>query len=214
MSAPASLGAKEAVAGAAAGVTGTLLGFPLDTLKSRMQSAGSSGGLLHNAAAVARSGTVYRGVSSPLLSMTLLNTISFATYARTRDLVGLPASGGGAGDDAWWRVAAAGSLVAVPVTVVSTPFELLKLQQQLAPARYSGSAAAAVSVVRTHGISALFRGMGVNFTREAVFLGCYFTAYERIRVQLQAHGVAEGAAVPVAGGASLHCLRPGVLLDS
>ena len=212
------LGVNEAAAGAAAGVTGTLLGFPLDVLKARMQS-GSSGGLATNARAVLRSGTVYRGVTAPLVSMTLLNTVSFATYAHTRQLVGLPAAaqhvpsqasplltpGPREAQPPWWLVTVAGSLVAVPVTLVSTPFELLKLQQQLAPGRYSGSTAAAASIVAQHGASALLRGLSVNFVREVVFLGCYFTLYERAKASLSMRGIAEGVAVPVAGGSAGAC---------
>ena len=212
------LGVKEAAAGAAAGVTGTLLGFPLDVLKARMQS-GSSGGLAANARAVLRSGTVYRGVTAPLVSMTLLNTVSFATYAHTRQLVGLrpvplhasplltsrPVEAQPGGGSPWWLVTVAGSLVAVPVTLVSTPFELLKLQQQLAPGRYSGSAAAAASIVAQHGASALLRGLSVNFVREVLFLGCYFTLYERAKVSLSTSGFTEGVAVPVAGGSAGAC---------
>ena len=197
-------GVDEAIAGASAGVTGTLLGYPLDALKGRMQA--SQGGLLINARALANSGvfSTYRGVTAPLINMAVLNTLSFSTYAQTRQLVGLPPLGNSTErDSALWRVCIAGSLVAVPITVVSTPFELVKLQTQLHPA--GGALATAAAIYRRHGIGALYTGSIVNGAREVVFLGCYFTCYEKLKATLLADAhITHAVAVPVSGGT--HCM--------
>jgi hypothetical protein len=69
----------EAAAGLAAGVSGTLLGYPLDAVKGRMQAAGGGGMVVH-ARALARAGvaTTYRGVTAPLVQMSMLNMLSLS----------------------------------------------------------------------------------------------------------------------------------------
>ena len=189
----------EAAAGLAAGVSGTLLGYPLDALKGRMQAVGGGGMVLH-ARELARAGvaTTYRGVTAPLVQMSVLNMLSFATYGQCRQLVGLPPLGKEDSAGELWRVAVAGSLVALPVTFVSTPFELLKLQQQL-QAQSGGTLGTLVRVYRTHGVAGLFTGGGVNFAREVIFLSTYFTAYELLKVNLRPQ--CADAAVLLSGGA-------------
>jgi hypothetical protein len=131
----------------------------------------------------------------------LLNTISFTTYANTRALVGLPPAQQGEGGKPW-RVAAAGALVCIPVTLVSTPAELLKLQQQTQPQYRHGTLHALRSVAAQHGARSLFTGMGVNCLREAVFLSTYFCVYEQLRDALPGVGLPNSLAVASAGGIS------------
>ena len=192
---------RSAACGAVAGVSGTLVGYPLDALKNRLQS-GASTGLLASLRDIHRQRGLYRGVGAPLVSQTLLNTTSFAVYAHTRHLCGLPPLGSAEAllpnTDGWWlsRVSLAGALVAAPVTIVSTPAELLKIQQQFDPLLRHGTLAALRTVVKAHGVAALSRGMSVNFVRESVFLSVYFTSYEVLRERLkdQQHAVAAAAA--------------------
>ena len=200
--APLSPRLGEATAGLAAGVSGTLLGYPLDALKGRMQATGGGGGgMLVHARELARAGvaSTYRGVTAPLVQMSLLNMLSFSTYGQCRQLVGLPLLGQEHSSGELWRVAAAGSLVALPVTVVSTPFELVKLQQQLVPGQKGGSLGTMQNVFSRHGVAGLYTGVGVNFMREVIFLAAYFTAYEQLKAGLRPH--VSDAAVPLSGGA-------------
>ena len=133
-------------------------------------------------------------------------------------MVGLPAvappgaRGGAAAErgTAAQRVAA-GALVSPLITLCSTPFELIKVQLQLdalsaggasgGTRRFSGAAAAAAVIVRERGVRALWLGAGVNFVREALFLGTYFSLYEDVSDALVRRGAPPGVAVPVAGGA-------------
>ena len=197
-------GLREAGAGMAAGLTGTLLGYPLDRVKQAMQSG--SGSMTASVRTLWSSGSVYRGAGAPLFAQTMLNTTSFAAYAFTRNVVGLPESGSAAAQsDEWWRVAAAGALVTLPVTLVSTPAELCKLQQQVQPQYRQGTLHAARSIWSRHGLfgAGLYRGTVVNAWREALFLGCYFSCYETMRRELQGAGLMGPAlATAVSGGCS------------
>ena len=70
---------KETVAGASAGVIGTILGSPLDVVKTRQQVSGIS--IPKTVRVVfSESGVLgfYRGMASPLLSLTVLNTLNFS----------------------------------------------------------------------------------------------------------------------------------------
>jgi hypothetical protein len=213
----------EGAAGAAAGVAGTLLGFPLDTVKAQLQT-GRSVGAMACVRTIARTEGLrgfYRGVASPLISMTMLNTLCFETYSHTRALVGLPpvqAPGAVAGPPAgsFAQRFAAGALVAPLIAVVSTPFELVKVQLQIdmrapaaagsgaaAPAarRFAGALHAARTIAQQRGVLALWCGTRVNLVREGLFLGTYFVAYEGTKDALITSGVRPSAAVAVAGGA-------------
>ena len=60
----------EIIAGCAAGVIGTIIGFPLDTIKTRMQTSSNHAVSMHEMAGVLykENGirSFYRGISSPL----------------------------------------------------------------------------------------------------------------------------------------------------
>jgi solute carrier family 25 carnitine/acylcarnitine transporter 20/29 len=201
---------NEAIAGAAAGVAGCVLGFPLDTIKARLQTSHGSGGvasIVRSIAAADGARGFYRGIASPMLSMTVLNTLSFRSWAAARELCGLPHAGSPSDTAAPPGSAAqrfvAGALVAPGVTLLSTPFELVKVQLQLDKAkRFQGAWHAGQQIYQQAGLRALWLGGNINLVREGLFLGVYFWLYEQARYELVHAGVAPGFAVPVAGGLS------------
>ena len=210
---------NEAVAGCVAGVLGTLLGYPLDSLKTRMQAGapGSGDGLVALARRISREegfSGFYRGVASPLAALTILNTLNFSSYATMRKKLGVAAQV--SLDQSFeYRIPLAAACVGPLSSCISTPFELVKTQmvQSLAHARAAGAAAGgggssssvarAAALVRQHGPRALFVGHGVNTSREVVFLSTYFSVYEYSKTWLAAvAGLPAQAAVLVAGGIS------------
>ena len=94
---------EHAVAGAFAGVVGTVLGSPLDTIKTRLQAqaagsgergaAGSSGSsMLPVARHIYRQEGLrgfYRGLAPPLAALTVLNTLSFSSYSMAKRVLGV-----------------------------------------------------------------------------------------------------------------------------
>jgi len=78
----------DAMGGFAAGIIGTLIGYPLDLVKTRMQTSnaatvGASEGMLKLGARITRQegiASLYKGVMPPLLSLSILNTTNFASY--------------------------------------------------------------------------------------------------------------------------------------
>ena len=116
----------EAVAGAWAGLVGTVLGYPLDVVKSRMQTA-HAGAHVANATNPATSASVrprgvpggagfvasftklareeglrgaYRGLGPPVCMMMLMNAVNFTAFNRAKEALGVdgPVGLGARGD--------------------------------------------------------------------------------------------------------------------
>lgn len=207
---------RETMAGACAGVVGTILGYPLDVLKTRQQiSSGLSLGrcveLIQKESGIQG---FYKGMAAPLLSLTILNTLNFSAYAKSRSWLGIPVTFDVMEVGLDMRTAVAGSMVGPLSALISTPFELVKTQVQLSARNaamqpggvthpFLSATGATAHILRTYGTDALYRGYSVNTAREMVFLGTYFSVYEHIKsFQLHNTGfsVSPSIAVPLAGG--------------
>mmetsp|Transcript_13252 Transcript_13252/g.38565 ORF Transcript_13252/g.38565 Transcript_13252/m.38565 type:complete len:299 (-) Transcript_13252:167-1063(-) len=191
---------SEALAGAFAGAVGTVLGYPLDVIKTRMQTG--SAGMLRSVRDVYGSSGVtgfYRGIGAPLLSLIILNVTSFANYARFCKELGVDLER----RTVEWRVVAAGVATGVFASLISTPFELLKIQMQLQSSRAQGGnhgpLRTSLDIVRVQGPLGLYFGHNVNCVREMVFLGAYFGLYEHTK-SLFNEALPFSLGIPLAGG--------------
>ena len=127
-----------------------------------------------------------------------------------------------------WRVVCAAASVGPLCALVSTPFELVKLQVQLDAAnhsrrsrrrghsrrlatdqngssgyvrKYSGSAHAARQLLKTHGPRVFFLGHGVNTARECVFNAVFFSTFEHTANGFETDaGLSPAMATAAAGG--------------
>lgn len=193
---------EEALGGLSAGIIGTLIGYPLDVVKTRLQtgmaSSSSSSSSLGGGGQQRQQGTggilsigkrivhtegisgLYRGVGPPLVSLTILNTTTFTQYTYYREKLFLANPG-------WdYRNFLAGVSCAPFSGLVSTVENLIKTQMQLDNLKqprkeYSGSLDCVSTLLRRHGVSILYTGHVVNTIREASFLGPYFFFYEGFR---------------------------------
>jgi solute carrier family 25 carnitine/acylcarnitine transporter 20/29 len=217
---------EEAVGGLAAGVVGTVIGYPLDLIKTRMQTAGrtapttektitrSAGhghGIFSTGYGIIRHEglrALYKGMAPPLVSLTILNTTTFTLYGEVRS-----AYGATVGFD--WRNGAAGATAAPFAALISTVENLIKTQMQLdnlTAAKkstkqlqlFNNSWHCVTSLVQNHGgVGILYTGFGINLVRETTFLYTYFYMYEGLRqTLLQNAHMNPQLAVPVAGGCS------------
>jgi solute carrier family 25 carnitine/acylcarnitine transporter 20/29 len=200
----------ETVAGCAAGVVGTLLGFPLDNIKTRMQtqSTAAYSSVAQSARTIANTEGFmgfYRGIAAPLSALTILNTLNFSSYSYFRsameleDVVTATRTGTGT-----WTLQpmffVAGAMAGPLASFISTPFEMLKTQVTT-NMRYGSTLAATRIIFTTHGPALLYRAHAVNTLREMVFLGTYFFVYEHMKGALtQVLPYVYG--VPMAGGLS------------
>lgn len=200
---------KETVAGASAGVIGTIIGFPFDTVKTTMQishmSIGGATRTIYN-----QSGFLgfYKGVGSPLVALTALNTINFAAY--TKFLYQFDTSTYKLFTNAYeWRVTASAAMVGPIASMISTPFELVKTQMQLSSTSNSSdlvgrsSIGTAIRLARAHGFLYLYTAHAVNTTREVIFLSTYFTVYQHVKYHVAGQDtkiISQSLAIPLSGG--------------
>mmetsp|Transcript_63792 Transcript_63792/g.125244 ORF Transcript_63792/g.125244 Transcript_63792/m.125244 type:complete len:322 (+) Transcript_63792:162-1127(+) len=202
--------APTLLAGSFAGVVGTLLGYPLDTIKSHMasQASRSSQSMIRSTRQIfcqhgARG--FYNGVSSPLVSLVILNTIGFSTFTYfCRVLKVEPHSPHFIREAVSMRIepryVVAGSLTGVLASFVSTPFELLKVQMQLHQKHFNGIFDTAKKITKKKGVvRGLYTGHSINVVREILFGGAYFGIYEHGKQALLGTLV-PSLAVPIAGG--------------
>lgn len=207
---------EEAVAGACAGIVGTALGFPLDTIKTRMQTSQVS---IISAvrSTFSEQGVLgfYRGIASPLLSLTVLNTMNFSVYAFNCKLLGLSPNRSIVAhmeEGFEWRYGIAGACAGPLAAVISTPFELVKTKMQIGRSRQSSvmnynSIQMARSILKTNGFQGLYQGHIVNVTREMIFLSTYFITYENsksffLKLFPSDSSRSTVIAIPIAGGVS------------
>ena len=116
------------------------------------------------------------------------------------------------------QVAGAGFFSAIPMTLITAPFERVKVllqiqgQKQLAPGekpRYSGGLDVVRQLYKEGGIRSVFRGSAMTLARDGPGSAAYFATYEYIKRYMtpkDANGNASGdlslTAVMTAGGAA------------
>ena len=85
---------NETLGGISAGVIGTLIGYPLDVVKTRMQYSRSSSpnfvAAVRDIARVEGIKAMYKGCAAPMLSLSILNALNFSTYGAAKRVL-LPA---------------------------------------------------------------------------------------------------------------------------
>ena len=155
---------------------------------------------------------MYRGLGPPVCMMMVMNSMNFGAFYWARDKLAGPEPVGWGTEKGGidWRVVAAATSVGPLCAMVSTPFELVKLQVQLDAAnhsrgsgsgagagsagkmkmndqsaggyrrKYSGSAHAARALMNKYGPRVFMLGHGVNTVRECVFNAVFFSTFEHV----------------------------------
>ncbi|KAL5606885.1 hypothetical protein BROUX41_003262 [Berkeleyomyces rouxiae] len=166
------------VAGAVAGTTVDLSLFPLDTLKTRLQSADgffASGGFRG----------VYRGIGSAVVGSAPGAALFFCTYETVKTTLAarLRLSANPAVDAAATHMLAA-SLGEVAACAVRVPTEVVKQRAQAG--QHGGSSRAALAAILAQGSlprvwAALYRGWGITVMREVPFTVIQFPLWEALK---------------------------------
>ncbi|KOS18461.1 putative mitochondrial carrier [Escovopsis weberi] len=188
MSSPAPPFQSALLAGALAGMSVDLSLFPLDTLKTRLQSSAGffpSGGF-HG---------IYRGIGSALVGSAPGAAFFFCTYETTKAVLGAhdtdadtnADADAGSGSRRVLAHMAASSLGEVAACAVRVPTEVVKQRAQAG--HHGGSSARALRAIlarsATHGPAAawreLYRGWGITVFREVPFTVIQFPLWEAMK---------------------------------
>lgn len=118
-----------------------------------------------------------------MLSLTILNSAAFGLYGWCKDFIRENNPGNPYVEKYQYFIAGCG--VGLSSSVLSTPFEVVKVRMQHASgSKYSGSTDAAKRLVRAYGPSVLFTGHVINTVREMIFCTVYFGGYETLKITL------------------------------
>ncbi|KAI0031818.1 mitochondrial carrier [Vararia minispora EC-137] len=186
---------KPIVCALTASYISTFAGYPLDSLKSRLQTIKTSISVPRLAVLVYREEGFlgfYRGIWIPLLTISFVRAASFTIYTRTKEFVrdhrlwdqstlaGAGVAGGLGG-------ALAGSLISFS----SAPFELVKVRRQLeytiaasrgiALSKAPSTLSAVKEIVRERGVRGLYNGFRLHFIRDTMGTALYFLEYDSMR---------------------------------
>jgi solute carrier family 25 (mitochondrial carnitine/acylcarnitine transporter), member 20/29 len=200
---------RDIVAGAVAGSAGIYVGYPLDSIKVRLQTQtqGVSGagagsvrppsysGILDALRSMLRESggwrVLFRGVASPLLASVPVSAVTFGVQGAA--LRGIKQRRPD------WSPAAshavAGALSGLAQVPFSCPSELIKTQLQARPAlvaTYGSSTVVAASrILREYGSAGLARGLGLTLTRDTAAYAIYFSTYDVLKAYFARRAVRE-----------------------
>ncbi|KAH9911983.1 mitochondrial carrier [Fomitopsis serialis] len=176
------------LAGTVAGVAAVVVGFPFDTVKVRFQAAVANRAYrstFHALLTILREerlSGLYRGVFAPIIGAAPLNGLVFSSYGwltkvqleTERSIPTLT------------QVTLAGAGTGIICSLVTSPAELIKTQQQLMQAAAANATSPAGSlsaydvtqrIFKQHGVKGLYRGITSTALRDIGY-GTYFYAYE------------------------------------
>ncbi|RMZ88273.1 hypothetical protein DV736_g4500, partial [Chaetothyriales sp. CBS 134916] len=218
---------RDFVAGGVGGICAVLVGHPFDLVKVRLQT--SDKGVYKGAIdcvrkTIAREGVgrgLYAGVSAPLVGVTPMFAVSFWGYGVGKQLVELVSPvevTHGVPQYTIGQISAAGFFSAIPMTLITAPFERVKVllqiqgQKELKPGeqpKYKNGLDVVGQLYKEGGIRSVFRGSAMTLARDGPGSAAYFAVYESVKRWLSpkdADGKSTGelslGAVMTAGGAA------------
>lgn len=194
---------QHMVAGAAAGITEHIVMYPVDTVKTRMQSYVGVRDYAHRrmmdaARAIVQERGVHalwRGVGAVAVSAGPAHALYFATYEWCRKWMG--------DRNPYVSTSVAGIAATVVMDGIMTPWDVVKQRMQLAAnASYTSVSSCMRRVYLDHGAGAFFAGFRATLLMNVPFTATYFCAYESAKkFILDAQNVSEQHFSP-----SAHCL--------
>ncbi|OSD08615.1 mitochondrial carrier [Trametes coccinea BRFM310] len=186
---------KAVVCALSASYISTFAGYPLDSIKSRLQTTRQRISIPRLALTVYREEGIigfYRGLWIPLMTISFVRAASFTIYTRTKEffrdrhwlarnhILDVAATGGISG-------ALSGSLISFG----SAPFELVKVRRQLEYtiaaskgvklAKAPSTMEAVRDIFRTNGALGLYTGFRLHFVRDTMGTALYFFEYDGFR---------------------------------
>lgn len=172
------------IAGLTAGVTGTLVGHPLDSVKVWLQTGQRPNFASGNVSAMGVLSALrrsYAGVASPVLTVGLIQSINFAAYDSMRrfwyytfeDPHGDPVNKRYLNSDSFTSISVSGIAAGAVVSVITQPVMMIKTKQQTQNVAFK-------QAIR-HSLRHPLVGFGTHFFVETANRSIYFVTYEALK---------------------------------
>jgi len=147
-----------------AGISSTVLGHPLDTIKTHLQTNLH----LHSSMEVLQKLRldVFRGMAPPLVNAIIMNSVMFSVFDAVEARVNNPFI--------------AGILSGFATAIISTPTDYVKIHMQLSSSKQNRSTASILfqnNRVDFTLLQKLYRGFTLNLAREGIFTMVYLGIY-------------------------------------
>lgn len=185
----------DMIAGFGAGFVATAVGFPLDVIKTRLQTGQAKKSAMKMGRKIVRKEGVnglYKGLASPLLTLSLTSSICFSSFQVLKEVYK-------AGPGFHHGNLLAGMNCGLATGVISTMENHVRtLMQTDKEQRFRSSFHCMSSIVRNYGFRTLFTGWGITTAKDCFYYGSYFFVYEGMKETLGG----STAAIPLAGGAA------------
>eukprot|EP01080_Neovahlkampfia_damariscottae_P011217 gene11217-4039_t len=167
---------KNVLAGAGSGFCLTMVGHPFDVVKVRLQTSNEFKGVIDCVRkTLTKEGVVgfYKGVTSPLLSTSLMNSIVFSSYTFAKNQQK---------KKNFKNIFLSGSFAGFVSSLFVTPFERLKILTQIQyTSTYKGPLSLGKMIFKEEGFKGIYRGITSNILRDTVGRGVYFSTYEYLK---------------------------------
>lgn len=164
---------QKLAVGASAGILGTSIIYPIDVLKTKLQSSSQrlSWRNFGTVLSQVRSGGLYRGFSACLIGIAPEKALKLTTNDVIRDFY----TKDGSTKIRLHHEILAGSLAGFVQLIITVPYESVKIKMQM------GEAASAAAAIRSMGINGLYRGFTATFARDVPFCFIFFPLYAQLK---------------------------------
>ncbi|KAG5674624.1 hypothetical protein PVAND_004578 [Polypedilum vanderplanki] len=179
--------ALDFVAGCLGGCCGLLVGHPFDTVKVHLQTQDYKNPLYRGTYDCLKKIVqkeslhgLYRGLSSPLASISVLNAIVFGVYGNVQRQTKDPES--------LFAHFCAGTAAGLSQTLICSPMELVKSRLQIQnnipnAVKHKNPFQALKYLWNTEGRRGVFKGLGITIARDVPGFSSYFVSFEMMMRQ-------------------------------
>ncbi|XP_043553343.1 solute carrier family 25 member 47-B isoform X2 [Chiloscyllium plagiosum] len=182
---------------ATTGGLATAVGYPLDTIKVRIQTQHMYSGIWHCIRSTYQREKVYgfyKGMALPVLSVSVCGSVCFGTYRNCLHFLSQLRHGSSDVKPSRFDVFIAGCSAGTAEAMVFAPIDLIKIRQQnqthphqsyqgppsrdlLLKPKYRGPTHCLITVIKEEGILGLYRGITALWLRDIPCFGLYFLVY-------------------------------------
>ncbi|XP_052000916.1 solute carrier family 25 member 47-B isoform X1 [Xyrauchen texanus] len=210
---------SDFIAGSVGGAFGVAVGYPLDTVKVRVQTQRQYSGVWDCVKTTCRTegvGGFYRGMSMPVTTVSFSSSLVFGTYRNVLHYLHQMRHRNAAHAHHKADIFLSGFAGGVAQVSVMSPADIVKVRLQcqtepLHPIRpdsrpkYRGPVHCVLSIAREEGVLGLYKGSGALALRDGPSFATYFLTYNSICDLLSSGSQPEWRVVLLAGGVSGMC---------